>query len=340
MNSKLDISIKELSVISRRVLIIFLLLIPLTLNSQTSFEFSDFSFKWLNPIDKYVELKINFKITNIGNKTEKVEEIEGIYLYCKPSEIMSEIILIEKSDNLNYEIKPGEEIYSYLKYRVPKNADSIILKFEVEYGGGTKFITYSYEKENKEKNIKIYATITIGKQKWMLKNLDVDEFRNGDPIPEAKTKKEWKEAGKNKQPAWCYYDNDPSNGEKYGRLYNWYAVNDPRGLAPESWHIPSDAEWTQLTDYLGRTAGKKMKNMRGWPSNSICTNESGFSGLPGGRRDESGSFYSIDVNGFWWGSTETSINYAWFLGLYYLSDGAGVFDCSKYYGLSVRCVRD
>ena len=94
-------------------------------------------------------------------------------------------------------------------------------------------------------------SVTIGKQVWMTKNLDVGTFRNGYPIPEAKTNEEWVNAGLNKQPAWCYYQNDPTNGEKYGKLYNWYAVNDSRGLTPEGWHIPSENEWEILFRYLG-----------------------------------------------------------------------------------------
>ncbi len=105
-------------------------------------------------------------------------------------------------------------------------------------------------------------TVTIGTQVWMIKNLDVATFRNGDPIPQAKTAEEWVKAGENQQPAWCYYDNDPANGAKYGKLYNWYAVNDSRGLAPVGYHIPSDAEWRKLTDFLGGEdiAGAKMKS--------------------------------------------------------------------------------
>ncbi len=109
-------------------------------------------------------------------------------------------------------------------------------------------------------------TVTIGTQVWMTKNLDVATFRNGDQIPEAKTDEEWKQAGKNKQPAWCYYNNDPANVAKYGKLYNWYAVIDPRGLAPNGYHIPSDPEWTKLVEYLGgeEVAGKKMKSTTEW----------------------------------------------------------------------------
>ena len=104
-------------------------------------------------------------------------------------------------------------------------------------------------------------TVTIGNQTWTTKNLDVATFRNGDAIPQAKTNEEWSAAGENKQPAWCYYDNDVKNGPKYGKLYNWYAVNDARGLAPAGWHIPTDEEWTVLSTFLGGEdgAGIKMK---------------------------------------------------------------------------------
>jgi uncharacterized protein (TIGR02145 family) len=80
-------------------------------------------------------------------------------------------------------------------------------------------------------------TIKIGKQTWMAENLNVDKFRNGDLIPHIQDPEEWEQAGKNQQPAWCYYENDPENGNIYGKLYNWYAVNDPRGLAPEGFHV-------------------------------------------------------------------------------------------------------
>lgn len=127
-------------------------------------------------------------------------------------------------------------------------------------------------------------------QEWMPENLNVDKFRNGDEIPEIRDAAAWEAAGESKQPAWCYYENDPTNGEKYGKLYNWYAVADPRGLCPSGWHVPSDAEWTALTDYLGgnELAGMKMKSTNGWEpyegKSGNGNNESGFSGLPGGYR--------------------------------------------------------
>lgn len=120
--------------------------------------------------------------------------------------------------------------------------------------------------ETTPKPMNQFAEVTIGHQVWMTKNLDVDKFRNGDPIPQAKTDEEWTTAKYRKEPAWCYYNNDPANGAKYGKLYNWYAVNDPRGLAPVGYHVPSNAEWSKLENYLGNNAHIKMKSMGGWKS--------------------------------------------------------------------------
>jgi uncharacterized protein (TIGR02145 family) len=185
-------------------------------------------------------------------------------------------------------------------------------------------------------------TVTIGTQVWMTKNLDVATFRNGDSIPHAKTDEEWEKAGENGQPAWCYYDNDPANGEKYGKLYNWFAVNDPRGLVPVGYHIPSDAEWTKLTDFLGgeEVAGTKMKSTSGWAENGNGTNSSAFSGLPGGNRDFNGTFSFIGKFGSWWSSTEVNANLAWYRYLYYYNGSVYRVTSVKRSGFSVRCLRD
>jgi len=187
-----------------------------------------------------------------------------------------------------------------------------------------------------------FKEVKIGNQIWMAENLNVDRFRNGDLIPEARTNTEWEKAGKEGKPAWCYYDNDPKNGEKYGKMYNWYAVNDPRGLAPEGWHIPSDYEWTQLVSYLGgkNVSGIKMKSKSGWMDNGNGNNDSGFSGLPGGQCDIYGTFYYIGNDGYWWSSTEHGTSTAWYRPLGYY--GGNVFRNYYYkpYGFSVRCLRD
>jgi uncharacterized protein (TIGR02145 family) len=194
---------------------------------------------------------------------------------------------------------------------------------------------------------KTYKTVKIGTQTWTAENLDAITFINGDPIPEAKTKGEWQSFTDNKKAAWCYYDNDPGNGKKYGKLYNWFAVIDPRGLAPKGWHIPANEEWSVLTTFLGgeNVAGTKMKSTTGWYMNSLATDESGFSGLPGGYRNDNGTFILMNISGFWWSSTEDTeetLN-AWFRYLYYGS--ASVYRYSgrlsyKQLGLTVRCLRD
>jgi uncharacterized protein (TIGR02145 family) len=185
-----------------------------------------------------------------------------------------------------------------------------------------------------------FKSVKIGNQTWMVENLNVDRFRNGDPIPEAKTREEWMKAGEEGRPAWCYYNNDPKNGAKYGKLYNWYAVNDSRGLAPAGWHIPTDAEWQSLIDYLGDDAGKQMKATSGWWEGGNGTNSNGFSALPGGYRSVDGTFTYIGGGGCWWGSTEYYANYAWGRGVYGNSGGvSGRYDY-KLNGFSVRCLKD
>jgi len=186
-------------------------------------------------------------------------------------------------------------------------------------------------------------TVKIGTQIWATKNLDVSTFRNGDSIPEAKTDKEWNQAKEMRKPAWCYYNIDPANGKIYGKLYNWYAVHDKRGLAPEGWHVPSDEEWTTLTNYLGGeiVAGGKLKENRTthWRSpNTGATNETGFTALPGGYRVFNGPFSSIGREGLWWCSTEHSINWGRSIG----NEFTNLFRSDFYEnsGFSVRCLRD
>lgn len=186
------------------------------------------------------------------------------------------------------------------------------------------------------------STTTIGDQVWMKINLDVSNFRNGDSIPEAKTSKEWEDAGKERKPAWCYYGfGGPMDEKRYGKLYNWYAVNDRRGLAPKGWHIPSDAEWKQLIDYLGGadTAITKMKDPQDWVD-GIATNESGFSAFPGGYTISNGTFWYIGLYGYWWSSTEYNSRKAWARFMGYRACCVGRENGTKRSGLSVRCLRD
>ncbi len=143
--------------------------------------------------------------------------------------------------------------------------------------------------------------VTIGNQVWKTKNLNVDKFRNGDIIPEAKNFEEWELACKNSKPVWCYYNFDSLNGEKYGKLYNIFAVRDPRNLAPEGFRLPNENDWMTLVNYLGRkeVAGKKLKSTRDWMNNGNGTNIYGWSGLPGGFIN--GRFKDGGKGGTWWG---------------------------------------
>jgi uncharacterized protein (TIGR02145 family) len=185
-------------------------------------------------------------------------------------------------------------------------------------------------------------TIQIGTQQWMSKNLDVAFYRNGDPIPQVTNPTAW--AGLTTG-AWCFYNNDPIQGAKYGKLYNWYAVNDPRGLAPQGWHIPSDEEWTTLANSLGGelVAGGKMKEPGtvNWTApNTGADNSSGFAGLPGGNRFTNGAFVNVGLNGLWWSSTEGGTSGAWFRFLGYDAGNVNRGGVNKRDGFSVRCIRD
>lgn len=188
-------------------------------------------------------------------------------------------------------------------------------------------------------------TVTIGSQKWMLKNLDVGHFLNGDVIPEARTEDEWIRYCKEGKPAWCYYDNDQANEPKFGKLYNWFAVVDPRGLSPRGWHIPSDGEWMDLIIRLGgeNEAGGKMKSPTYYWElpNTKANNSSGFSGLPGGFRNESGVFNLLGKSGYWWSTSLFNSIHVWYFTLNRNnSDAVREYLFTKLCGFSVRCIRD
>jgi len=185
----------------------------------------------------------------------------------------------------------------------------------------------------------------LGVKQWAQRNLNVTRFRNGDKIINAASDEEWDEAGRNGKPAWCYYENENAKGTLYGKLYNWYAVNDSRGLCPSGWHVPSDLEWTTLTDYLGgeSVAGGKMKatSSKTSSSNTGEANGYGFSALPGGYRFNVGSFFNVRSYAFFWSSTENYYNLAWYR--FIDSKNNNMFRSYHYgksLGASVRCLRD
>jgi len=181
----------------------------------------------------------------------------------------------------------------------------------------------------------------IGTQEWMGENLRVTHYRNGDAIPNVTDNATW--AGLTTG-AYCWYSNDPITNAKYGILYNWFAISDSRNLCPVGWHVPSDAEWTMLTTYLGGeiAGGGKMKSVSGlWNiPNTDATNNSGFSGLPGGGRYSSGLFNLIGNYSHWWSATENNTSNAWGRYLSSTSSDVNHGNYSKTFGYYIRCVRD
>jgi len=174
----------------------------------------------------------------------------------------------------------------------------------------------------------------------MAENLKVTHYRNGDAIPNVTDKTEWNRG----TGAYCNYAYNANNATTYGRLYNWYAVDDSRNIAPEGWHVPTDAEWQTLVDYLGgsNVAGGKMKEIgtTHWNSpNSGATNESGFSALPGGLNYD-GYCSEIGNGAGFWAPTESYSGYAWSRYLGYGGSDVSRFSYDKQGGFSVRCVRD
>jgi uncharacterized protein (TIGR02145 family) len=198
------------------------------------------------------------------------------------------------------------------------------------------------------------GTVTICMQVWAIKNLDVDRYRNGDPIPKVTDPTAWSVLTTG---AYCYYNNDSATyAATYGKLYNGYAVNDPRGLAPEGWHIPSNDEWNILVKCIdpaadttcsvcsqSTIAGGAMKETgtTHWTApNNGATNSSGFTGLPGGYRINTGNFITVGSYGGWWSSTDFSTTYTWSRRLNYNSSDIFRDFSNKPYGFSVRCLRD
>jgi len=196
-----------------------------------------------------------------------------------------------------------------------------------------------------DQNGNIYKTITIGSQTWMAENLHVTSYRNGDPIPLVTNSANWIALTTG---AYCNYANttDKDKIATYGSLYNWYTVADARNIAPAGWHVPSDAEWTTLTTYLGGESivsgiMKEVGTTHWLSPNTNATNESGFTALPSGYRDYgAGAFEGLGMDGSWWSSTATGTTGAWFRNLYYQRANCYRGDGSKKFGVTVRLVKD
>ena len=199
-----------------------------------------------------------------------------------------------------------------------------------------------------------YTTVLIGDQCWFAENLRSELYLNGDSIPKGLSDSEWQNTssgavavyGEGSSDCDDYSPDGDACDEvwslnEYGRLYNWHAVDDARGLCPSGWHVPTDGEWTELTDHLGgaSVAGEMMKSTYGWYGGANGTNSSGFSGLPGGPRDINGDFLDAGSYGSWWSSSPNSFT-AWNRYLNINGDNVIRDDTNPQVGFSIRCIKD
>ena len=190
-----------------------------------------------------------------------------------------------------------------------------------------KMILPSYVNPITDIDGNVYNTVTIGTQVWLKENLKTARYRNGDLIATGLNDAEWEVATAG---AYAMYNNDPRNNDAYGKLYNWYAVADPRNIAPAGWHIPTEAEWNKLINYLG-----------GWYSAAIKLQKaSGFNALASGSRYSSGLFNGVGSMHTWWSSTETNTNRARVQSIYPNWNETGLLSQDKKVGYAIRCIKD
>lgn len=310
---------------------------------RSSFLFFCFLFYFLG-------LKVNAQ--KVNNVSFRQEQSNIIVSYNLETTSPCKIMLYVSTDGGKIWQGPLKHVIGDVGDKITSGNNSIIWEVLEEFkelrGNNIKFKIRSQDN--------YIETVIIGNQEWTTNNLNVSKYRNGDIIPEVKDLKKWDSLTSG---AWCYYDNDPKNGKIYGKLYNWYAVNDPRGLAPEGYHIPSKTELNRLEEYLGGMlkAGGNMKETGtlhwhspnvlnySWPnSDQPEIKNVGFNALPGYQRhgrNESWVNDYIGGSGLWWTSTEMNKlksysfsirNYSSFL---YSND-----ESLKHHGLSVRCIKD
>ena len=201
----------------------------------------------------------------------------------------------------------------------------------------------------------VYQTVQIGDQLWMKENLKVTHYNNGEEIPTGYSNDDWANLSTG---AYTVYDDNESNTNTYGNLYNWYAVDDSRAIVPEGWHVSTDDEIKELEMYLGMSQeeadisewrgtdeGSKLSGRADlWNDGDLENNPefgtSGFTALPGGYRNDGDIYDDMGSHGYFWSSTENSSNYAWNRVLYYYSSDIDRYDYDKKFGFSVRCVKD
>jgi uncharacterized protein (TIGR02145 family) len=269
-------------------------------------------------------------------ESAKISE-EGFCWNTKPNPTISDnkTIVSTKSANFTDTISG---LYSNIEYYIRSYAKN---SKGITYGNEISFTIWINTPEPAIVDVdgNSYSSVKIGNQIWMVENLKVTHYRNGDDILND---------FESTIGAYCWYNNDKINNEGiYGALYNWYAVVDKRNICPSGWHVPTDEEWSILTDYLGGNdiAGGKMKETGNvhWNvgGNIGATNESGFTALPGGHATNATYFYELNEAGYWWTATESTSNEAWNRYIFGKNDNM-VRDMPwvKSKSFSVRCIKD
>ena len=295
-------------------------------------------------------------LTSIRCKLTRGDEPIENNIY-KLSESRSEIEITGLKAKKGYRVELfGRNVYGCITCQGEKS--------EVEIKSGNPTTVEIIWEENLERGTltdidgNVYATVKIGDQWWMAENLKTTHYRNGDPIPLVEDSMEWYALDTG---AWCAYNNDQDYVVTYGRLYNWHAVDDPRGLAPEGWHVPTDEEWKQLEfslgmmammldewGYRGSVEGDKLKSIGSqrlgtglWiEENTGATNESCFSVLPAGWRIYSGTYFSLYYGASFWSSSEYGGIRAWSRSVTYRLSTILRSYGFKTRGFSIRCVKD
>ena len=277
------------------------------------------------------------------------QEVSNVQVRQTNEKLSVSFDLFGKADDYLVTIEYAEDGQQFLqlKQEMLRPGKKEILVDQALYCASCIFRVHAVDVRIMDIDGNYYHTVKIGDQVWMRENLKTSKYRNGDPIPTHLSDADW---GSTSLGAYAIYNNDSANNTTYGKLYNWYAVADPRGLCPAGWHVPSDAEWTTLENFLGgaSVAGGKMKSTGTieagtglWQNpNTDATNSSGFAGLPGGYRGSIGTYNNVGGFGYWWSSTEGSSPSAGSRSLGYTNGGSVRTSNVETGGFSVRCLRD
>lgn len=298
-----------------------------------------------------------------GNRTFQLSMPKGVYViqiqgngFSYNAKAISQIssdckAQIVFSDNENQNTSKPQKSASAITTMLYTDGDQLLYKgisgnfstIVTDKPSGNKTTNFDFV-ECKDADGNYYSVVKIGNQTWMAENLKTTTFKTGESISKVTNNNTWSTAI---FPTWCDYNNDVANGVRYGKLYNWFAATDSRNIAPDKWHVPTDAEWLTLMNTIGglSVAGGKLKDAGtlNWLSpNTGATNETGFSALPAGNRSYSanGTFGGIGYESYWWSSKENIGNSSFGLALDFDGSYASTISSEKQLGMSVRCVRD